>query len=98
VGTYIVGDAARTTYNGLGAGATQDQFDAAYNTWDQMANLNHIFYIGEAVVYSFTLVDAIYSAKRKPISKAEFQEKPPALQFGMLDAHTPALKYRLLEF
>jgi tetratricopeptide (TPR) repeat protein len=99
VGTYIVGNGARTTYESLGAGASQSAFDSSYNTWDEMANLNHIFNIAWGVVYAFTLVDAVVSAKRHPITKAMFEEKPPALQLGMVP-HTDALgiKYRLLEF
>jgi tetratricopeptide (TPR) repeat protein len=98
VTTYLIGDSARQTYLGLGSSASQGDFDSAYNTWDQMANLNHIFYIGFGVVYAFTLVDAIVNGKRQ-VTNAMFEEKPPAFQVtAMPDGRGFGAKYRLLEF
>jgi tetratricopeptide (TPR) repeat protein len=96
VGTYMVGDGARQKYLGLDATASQADFDAAYGTWDSMANLNHIFYVGFGVVYAFTLVDAVFNGKRSPVT-ASFEEKAPALQLGALPEGMGA-KLRLLEF
>jgi len=84
VATYVVGNSAREKYLSLDATATQADFDSAYGTWDSMANINHITNIGWGVVYAFTLVDAVVSAKRQPLNKAMFEEKAPALQFGYL--------------
>lgn len=96
--TYVIGNAAEQTY--LGLSGTNADYDTPYNEWSNMANLNHIFYIGFAVVYSFTLVDAIYNGKRHPITNAFFQEKEPAFQMTSMPDGSDgmAAKYRLLEF
>jgi tetratricopeptide (TPR) repeat protein len=98
VATYIIGNNAEQTYLGL-TGSNAD-YDDPYNTWSEMANLNHIFYIGFAVVYTFTLVDAIYNGKRQPLTQAYFQENPPAFQLSSMPDGSAgfAAKYRLLQF
>ncbi len=82
--TYIIGDGARTKYMSLTSAS--DDYDTPYNTWESMANLNHIFYIGFGLAYTFTLIDAIMGAKRLPKHRPSlFEEKPAqALQLGMV--------------
>jgi hypothetical protein len=97
VATYIIGDGARTKYLGL-TDANAD-YDTPYQTWESMANLNHIFYIAFGVAYTFTLVDAIMSAKPMPKQSAYFNEQPPAMQVTMLDpTGAMGFKYRLMQF
>jgi tetratricopeptide (TPR) repeat protein len=96
VATYIIGSNAEATYESTGAGG---DFDDPYNTWAEMANLNHIFYIGFGVVYAFTLVDAIFNGKREPLTTAANELNQP-LQVGAIPELDGAYgaKYRLLQF
>ena len=98
VATYVIGNGARQTYLGLGASASQADFDSSYSTWETMANINHITNIGWGVVYAFTLVDAAMNGKRQPLNKAMFQEKAPAFQMTALPSGGVGAKMRLLEF
>lgn len=95
VATYMIGDGARQTY--LGLTDPKADFDGPYNTWESMANLNHIMYIGFGVAYSFTLVDAILGAKPASRGNAYFHEEAPALQFSVLPGGA-GVNYRLMEF
>ncbi len=95
VGTYIVGDAARVQYMELKDPTAN--FDGPYGTWESMANLNHIFYIGFGVAYTFTLVDAIISAKPAPRTRADFFQEPPNMQVSLLEGGA-GVKYKLLAF
>ncbi len=94
--TYSLGSAAEAQYLAVGTGG---DFDTPYNTWAQMASINNIAYIGFGLAYTYTLVDAVMSAKAPSAGHALFQEEPPALQVSMLDTQgAMGVKYRLLEF
>ena len=99
VSTYVVGDNARSTYNGLGPTATQSQFDSSYNTWNNMATYNNILAISFLVLYTANLVDAIWEAKpaTHAVGLMEGPDGPP-IQMGMLQNGTYGAKVRLLEF
>ncbi|MES2201746.1 MAG: tetratricopeptide repeat protein [candidate division FCPU426 bacterium] len=94
--TYSLGSAAQTEYLAVPAGGN---FDTPYATWESMANINHIAYIGFGLCYTYTLVDAVMSAKASRSGHALFQENPPDLQLTMLDS-TGALgmKYKVMDF
>lgn len=95
VATYIMGDSAKQQYMSLTDPTAN--FDAPYATWESMAGLNHIFYIGFGVAYTFTLVDAILSAKPAPRSNAYVPTEPPTVQLSMLDQGM-GVKYKLMRF
>jgi tetratricopeptide (TPR) repeat protein len=61
IGSYVVGSAAETQYmNTTGAKA---DYDTPYQTWSNMATINHVCYIGMTVMYAYTLIDACINAK-----------------------------------
>jgi tetratricopeptide (TPR) repeat protein len=95
VTTYIIGDGARKTYEGLtDLGA---DYDTPYSTWENMANLNHIFAIGFFTAYTFTLVDTILHAK--PATRAlGLDPREAPVQWGFLPDGALGVKARLLEF
>ena len=95
VATYMIGDDARKEY--LGLTDPNADYDGPYETWEQMAELNHIFYIGFGASYIFTLVDAIWTAKNRPTMVGVVSE-PPALQLASMEDGSPMLTYRLLDF
>ncbi len=98
VATYIVGDNARTTYNGLPYGSSPSQFNNSYNTWNTMATVNNVLAITFLASYTFNLVDAIVSAK--PITTAVGLAPNPdsPVQMGMLDNGTLGAKMNLARF
>lgn len=95
--TYIMGDAARTQYMGLTDEG--EDYDTPYGTWESMANINHICFIGWQLAWAYTMIDAVMNAKPMPTQHAEFKEEAPALQLTMLGRDGGmGLKYRLLKF
>ena len=98
VGTYIVGSNAENQYNSYGATATQAQFDAAYNTWDEMAQINHVCAIGFLALYTFNLVDAIVDAKPQTHAIGLAPGENPPMQLGLLDNGMIGAKFDVLKF
>ncbi len=98
VGTYIVGDNARSTYNSLGAGASQSQFNNSYNTWNTMATVNNVLAVTFIAAYTFNLVDAVIGAR--PVTSAlgldGSQDHP--VQLGLLQDGAWGAKVRLMQF
>ncbi len=90
IGTYIVGSNAENQY--LSLTDPNANYDTPYNTWETMANLNHIFYIGFGLAYAYTIIDAIWNAQ--PVRLAY---EPPALNVAWMDGG-PRVNYRLLTF
>ena len=98
--SFMIGSGAADEYRSLGndgTAVTQDQFDSAYNTWETMASINHISFIGHSVLYTFTLIDAIWSAKRKPSAQAFGPVEKPRLEMALGDQGAK-LKYDLMRF
>jgi tetratricopeptide (TPR) repeat protein len=96
--TYAIGDAARTSYNTMGAGNSQSSFDTAYDTWNSMANYNNALALSTLAFYTFNIADAIMEAK--PVTQAVGMAPggEAALQMGFLDQGTLGVKLRLCEF
>lgn len=61
VATYVVGSQAEQTY--LSASGPTADYNTPYNTWSNMAQANHVFYIGMTAMYVYTLIDAYLNAK-----------------------------------
>jgi tetratricopeptide (TPR) repeat protein len=102
VGTYIVGDAARSNYQnftGTGnAAADQSTEDGYYNTWDQMAQVNNILALSFLALYTFNLVDAIIDAKPETHAIGLAPGEEPPVQLGMLSNGLIGAKVQLLKF
>jgi tetratricopeptide (TPR) repeat protein len=95
--TYVIGNAAEQTYLGLGPGLSQDQYDTPYNTWDSMANMNHIFYITFGLVYTYNLIDAYWNAKPAVHHTAMLEYEPP-VQLSLLPEGGFRMDATLLRF
>jgi tetratricopeptide (TPR) repeat protein len=96
VGTYVVGSAARSTYEGLTA--PNADYDTPYNTWNNMASLNHIFALTFLAAYSFNLVDAILDAKPATHAIGLGPDQPPVQLGYMPEAGGMGMKVQLLKF
>ena len=94
VATFVMGDAARKQYYSLTD--PKADFDGPYNTWESMANLNHIFAITFLTAYTFNLVDAALNAK--PATKMADLDRQPVQVGYMPEAGGMGMKVRLLEF
>jgi tetratricopeptide (TPR) repeat protein len=96
IGTYTIGSAAQKKYLDLPAeespGKPSD-FDTPFNTWDQMAKLNHMLYYAFGVAWSYGIIDAIWNAK--PAQRVGYVEPP--LTFGMMNDGF-RMDYKLLTF
>lgn len=97
VGSYVVGDSARTTYNSLPYGSSQSQFNNAYNSWNTMATVNNVLAITFLAAYTFNLVDAIMGARPVTTAVGLGGDDQP-VQLGMLQNGALGAKVRLLEF
>jgi len=98
VATYVIGDGARTKYNGLDASAKAADFDAAYGTWESMAGLNNTLALSFLALYTFNLVDAAISAKPATRMMGLAPGEEPPIQLGMLDNGAIGGKIQLLKF
>jgi len=96
VATYVIGDNARKTYEGL-TDANAD-YDTPYNTWESMATLNHVFAITFLTAYTFNLVDAILGAKADThaLGMNDLDQKP--VQLGLMPQGVPGVTVQLLKF
>lgn len=96
--TYMSGAAARDKYMSLKVGDPQKDFDDSYSAWESNANMNHIFALGFLGAYTFTLVDAVMSAKPST-SAVGFHEEAPPVQLGLLpETGGLGMKLRLAQF
>jgi tetratricopeptide (TPR) repeat protein len=95
--TYVMGSSAREKYNSLGSGASQSEFDDAYSTWESMANLNHIFFIGWGLAYTYNIIDAIVSAKSTRVASLEPPVSSP-VTLSLMDHGGYRVDYKLLQF
>lgn len=98
VGTYIVGDQARSNYENGTASTTQSQYDSYYNTWDQMAQVNNILALSFLALYTFNLVDAIIDAKPQTQAVGLLPGEEPPVQLGLLDNGLIGAKVQVLKF
>ena len=96
VGTYVIGDSAHKAYEGL-TSPTAD-YDTPFNTWNNMASLNHIFALTFLAAYSFNLVDAIIDAKPATRAIGMGLDEAPVQMGYMPDAGGLGMKVRLLQF
>lgn len=93
--TYLIGDQARQQY--LAVNSTGGDFDTPYQTWDSMANLNHIFFISMTAAYVYTLVDAVISARGPVASQAMLSPRRAPMQL-FVDADGFKVRAKVLEF
>jgi tetratricopeptide (TPR) repeat protein len=95
--TYVIGSNARNSYNTMGQ-ATQAKYDTAYNTWNEMANANHVLALGTLALYTFNIADAIMGAKPGTEALGAPPTASAGLRLGLLDNGTFGAKVRILEF
>jgi tetratricopeptide (TPR) repeat protein len=96
VATDIIGQGAENTYMGLGANLAQSAYDSPYNTWSNMAEINHVCYIAFGAVYVYTLLDAAVNAK--PFKTlADVPQLLPNVDVALMD-HGVQMKWKVAEF
>lgn len=78
--SFAVGDAAKTEY--LQLKAPGSDFDGPYNTWSNMATVNHLCFWGMGAAYAFNLVDAVMNSCRPKLAAAAKQDLELALVPG----------------
>jgi len=94
--TDMIGQAAENKYLGLGGGLAQSAYDSPYNTWSNMAEINHVCYIAFGAVYVYTLLDAAVNAK--PVkSLADLPQLIPNVDVALVD-HGFQAKWKIAEF
>lgn len=98
VGTYIIGDGARTKYEGYGPGTPASDFDSSYSTWESMAGINNTLAISFLALYTFNLVDAVISAKPSTHAVGLAPGEEPPVQLGFLNDGRFGAKVHLLTF
>jgi tetratricopeptide (TPR) repeat protein len=79
VASFMVGDAAKQQYLGVQTGG---DFDTPYNTWSNMAAVNHLCFWGMGAAYAFNLVDAVMNSGRPKLAAAAEQDLEVALVPG----------------
>ena len=97
VATYVMGSNARNQY--LQASGANTDYDTPYNTWSSMANLNHLFYIGSTLAYTYTLLDAVFESKTQLPGQGPVQTglAEPSLRLALLPGGV-GIRAKLLAF
>jgi tetratricopeptide (TPR) repeat protein len=95
--TYEIGTQAENSYLGLGSGLSQSAYNSPYDTWSDMAEINHIAYIAVGVVWAYSLIDAIVNAR--PVqSLADLPSPLPSNMNVALMDHGLQVRWKVAEF
>jgi tetratricopeptide (TPR) repeat protein len=94
LGTYIIGSGAQAQYEGLTD--PNADYNTPYNTWDQMATMNHIFYITWVALWTYDIVDAYLNAKPH-VRTAEISYQSP-VQLSLLPEGGMKMQADVLRF
>jgi tetratricopeptide (TPR) repeat protein len=96
IGTYFAGESAMHKYESLTSNNPAD-YNGPYNTWNQMADINHVCYIGMTAFYLYTLIDAIVCSHGSGSSTALLPQGDPAFQVTA-EAQGIGFKAKVLTF
>jgi tetratricopeptide (TPR) repeat protein len=97
ISTDLIGTQAENKYLGLGPGLSQGAYNSPYDTWSEMANINHIAYIAFGLVYAYTLIDAVVNA-RPDQALAQMPSLLPSNMQVALEDHGVQMRWKVAEF